>query len=113
MCNIYLNNHILSWKQNVCHLGNNIHFNLEDALHIEMKKASFIGSVNNLMSHFGNIPTILLNDLFCTYCCAFYGSQVCNLRDNHLLKFSTMYNKGSKESMEPSTQLALCNYSPA
>ena len=93
VCNIYLNNQILSWKQNVCHLGNNINFNLDDALDIEMKKASFIGSVNNLMSHFGNIPTILLNDLFCTYCCAFYGSQVWNLRDSHLLKFSTMYNK--------------------
>ena len=96
VCNIYLNNQILSWKQNVCHLGNNINFNLEDALDIEMKKASLIGSVNNLMSHFGNIPSILLNDLFCTYCCAFYGSQVWNLRDNHLLKFSSMYNKALK-----------------
>ena len=68
VCNIYLNNQILSWKQNVCHLGNNINFNLEDALDIQMKKASFIGSVNNLMSHLGNIPAILLNDLFLLLC---------------------------------------------
>ena len=52
----------------VCHLGNNINFNLEDALDIQMKKASFIGSVNNLMSHLGNIPAILLNDLFLLLC---------------------------------------------
>jgi hypothetical protein len=88
-----LNNQYLEWKECVIHLGNTVYYNLQDNIDISNKKGKFISSVNLLMANFSSVPVSLLNSLFKSYCCSFYGSQIWNLRNKNINNMCTMYNK--------------------
>ena len=60
----------------VKHLGNYVNSDMTDKTDCDMKCSSFIGYVNKLKANFGYLQPFLLDNLFKTFCCAFYGSPL-------------------------------------
>ena len=51
-------------------------FTLTDEHDCALKISSFNGAVNKLMGNYGGLQTEMLIQLFNSYWCSFYGSQV-------------------------------------
>ena len=73
---VVLNGNHIKWKQDVKHLGNIVSADGTDTNDCILKRSQFTGAVNKLIGNFGHVPTQLLCQLFTTYCCSFYGSQL-------------------------------------
>ena len=75
---LFIDRHAIEWKNHVKHLGNIVKNTLTDENDCALKIYSFNGAVNKLMGNYGGLQTeiIMLIQLFNSYCCSFYGSQV-------------------------------------
>ena len=73
---VVLNGNHIKWKQDVKHLVNIVSAVGTDTNDCILKRSQFIGAVNKLIGNFGHVPTQLSCQLFTTYCCSFYGSQL-------------------------------------
>lgn len=78
---LMLNNVILKWEQKVNHLGNILNYNLKDKDDLSKKKGKFVGSVNKLLSNYGNLQSYIVAKLFQAYCCSFYGCTLWSLNE--------------------------------
>ena len=68
----------LEWSDTVKHLGNIVNKDLDDLDDCKLKGGVFIGSVNKLLGNFGKLQPNIVYNLFNSYCCSFYGSQLWN-----------------------------------
>ena len=84
----------LEWRQSVNCLGNLLSYNLKDESDVNNKRGDFIGSVNSLLANFKIVSSNVLNCLFKSYCCAFYGSPTWVLGSKCLNTLYTSFNKG-------------------
>lgn len=74
-----LNNTKIKWKQSVKYLGTWVNIKWHDDEDIKVKNGEFCGHVNSLLGNFWNVPVDIINSLFSTYCCCYYGSSSWNL----------------------------------
>ena len=44
-------------------------------IHVLKKRSEFYGSVNSMLGNFSSLPCAILNNLYCSFCTEFYGSQ--------------------------------------
>jgi hypothetical protein len=88
---LYGNN--LEYVKSFKYLGINITPDLRDDTDINVKRGQFISSVNTLMASFRKLNCKMLNQLFDTYCCSFYGCQTWLVENKQLYKMRTAYNK--------------------
>ena len=88
-----LNNEPLKWVDHVEYLGNELVYNLKDDRDIFAKRSKFFWQFNSLMSIFGSLSCDVINHLFGSYCCSFYGCQSWCLYNEFINKFATAYNK--------------------
>ena len=95
--NIQLDGKQISWVKSCKYLGTIITPDLNDTADILCKRGQFISTVNNLLRCFSKVPCNLLNQLFDTYCCSFYGCQTWHLENNNLQKIQTAYNKALRK----------------
>ena len=95
--NIQLDGKQISWVKSCKYLGTIITPDLNDTADILCKRGQFISSVNNLLTYISKVPCNLLNQLFDTYCCSFYGCQTWHLENNNLQKIQTAYNKALRK----------------
>ena len=87
-----LNGDQLLWTDAVTFLGIHLTNDMDDKLDIFNKRGDFYGRVNSLLASFGGLPCNILNDLFCSYCSSFYGSQRL-LRCKELTYLFSAYNR--------------------
>ena len=60
--NVYMNNTLVQWANEVKHLGNIVQSSLSDDGDCRFKRSMFIGYVNKLISKFGHLqPDVLIN----------------------------------------------------
>ena len=88
-----LNSIPLEWEDRVQYLGNTLTVSSFDDTDIMSKRGKFIANVNTLMASFGCLSSQVLDVLFHSYCCAFYGSQTWYLGNKMINKLVTAYNK--------------------
>jgi hypothetical protein len=74
-CDVYLGDSELKWVDSVKYLGVQTINDLCDSQDIMSKRVNFFGSVNSLLGNFKDLPSYIVNDLFTSYCCSFYGSH--------------------------------------
>ena len=72
---ILLNGDQLLWTDTMKFLGIHLTNDMDDKLDIFNKRGDFYGRVNSLLASFGGLLCNILNDLFCSYYCSFYGSR--------------------------------------
>ena len=92
-CAVYLGKNELTWVQSVKYLGIHITNNLCDSKDIKIKRGNFFASVNSLIGNFKDLPSCVINDLFSSYCCSFYGSQCWSFRNKDIQCIYTVFNK--------------------
>ena len=80
--NVYMNNTLVQWANEVKHLGNIVQSSLSDDGDCKFKRSMFIGYVNKLISKFGHLQPDVLINLFNTYCCSFYGPSLWQLHSS-------------------------------
>ena len=73
---VLLGQNRINWVDSVKHLGNYFKTQLSDVSDCMMKRSTFIGSVNKLMTNFGHLHAHVLCKIFKTFCCNFYGSRI-------------------------------------
>jgi hypothetical protein len=83
----------LKWVNSFKYLGIHITPDLKDETDINIKKGQFNANVNYLLASFGKLQSNVLNQLFDTYCCSFYGCQSWSLECKMLHQLRTAYNK--------------------
>ena len=93
----------LKWVQEFKYLGNWITPDLSENVEITSKIGVFFGNVNNLCSTFKNVGVKHTLKLFNSYCCHFYGAQAWRLRDRHISRIFTAWNKAVRH---------ICNFPP-
>ena len=93
--NLYLGkSRIDEWVSSVKHLGNYVNSDMTDKTDYDMKCSSFIVYVNKLKANFGYLQPFLLDNLFKTFCCAFYGSPLWGFNSLSFKKNCTTWNIG-------------------
>jgi hypothetical protein len=83
----------IEWSTSVKYLGNHILYNLKDELDVKTKRGDMLGTVNSLLANFGSNPSNVLNTLFKSYCCCFYGCQTWQLNGSSIKLMSVSFNK--------------------
>ena len=83
IADVYLGENKLKWDNKVKHLLSSTQSDKDD---IDFKIYSFIVSVNTLMAKFGFLQSNILDFLFNSYCCSFYGSQLWELTSKDINK---------------------------
>ena len=81
---LYMSGSQLQWKNEVKHLGNILNSSTDDSFDINYKRGIFYGNVNKLLANFNTIPSNVLEHLYQTYCCSFYGSQLWDLSSKYM-----------------------------
>ena len=76
---IKLNNKIITWVDNIKHLGNYFDTTMSDKMDCQSKISAFTGSVNKLNVNFGHLQGNVLSTLFKLYCCSYYSCQMWKL----------------------------------
>ena len=94
---IYFNKIKLDWYDKVRHLGNFFSCNINDSTDITHKRSNCIGYFNKLMSHFAFIQPAILNNLFKTYCCSYYGSIIWHYNSHGFDKYCIQWNKSMRK----------------
>ena len=89
LCNVDI-----EWTTFVEYLGNILSFNGKDYNDICSKRGDFISSVNSITGNFTGLSCDILNVLFKSYWCCFYGCQTWCLYDKALNVLFTAFNKG-------------------
>ena len=82
----------LQWVDKVRHLGNLINNTCTDLLDCNFKRSMFIGYVNKLRCNYGKVQYNVLINLFKSYCCSFYGSQLWRFNSNGFDKCCKAWN---------------------
>lgn len=95
--NLMLNNEKLKWVKQIKHLGNYLLYNLNEVAEVNHKSRSFIYHVNMILANFKNNRKCVLNKLFESYCCVFYGSQAWNLADKNVNRIYVNWNKAVRK----------------
>ena len=95
--NVYMNNTLVQWANEVKHLGNIVQSTLSDDGDCRFKRSMFIGYVNKLISKFGHLQPDVLINLFNTYCCSFYGSSLWHLHSSGFKSCLTAWNIGARK----------------
>ena len=93
IADVYLGENKLKWDNKVKHLGNFLSSTQSDKDDIDFKINSFIVSVNTLMAKFGFLQSNILDFLFNSYCCSFYGSQLWELTSKDINKVYVTWQK--------------------
>ena len=95
--NVYMNNTLVQWADEVKHLGNIVQSSLSDDGDCRFKRSMFIGYVNKLISKFGHLQPDVLINLFNTYCCSFYGSSLWHLHSSGFKSCLIAWNIGARK----------------
>ena len=82
----------IDWKLSMKYLGNILLYNLNDKNDVKFKRGNFVASVNSLLANFKVASSDVLNMLFLSYCCSFYGANVSTLDNKNLNALFTSYN---------------------
>ena len=90
---IYLNDNVIQWADQVRHLGNIVHSNLSDLPDCKLKRSTFNGSVNKLFATYKCLNQDTTRQLFQSYCCSFYGSQLWDLKSAGFTNCCVQWNK--------------------
>ena len=90
---LYLNKTKLQWCNQVKYLGIYLSHDLDDKYDIIRKRSEFYGSVNSMLGNFSSLPCAIFNNLFCSFCTAFYGSQSWSSRCKELTLLYSGYNR--------------------
>ena len=96
---VHLNGKIISWVEKIRHLGNYLDTTLIDEIDCRSKISAFIGYVNKLNVNFGHLRLHVISNLFKSYCCSFYGSQMWKLDSLHFNKVCTAWNIGVRRTL--------------
>ena len=72
----FLDGSDLVWKDNVRHLGNFVDSTYNDNFDCNANKSLFIAYFNKMMANYSCLQPTVLNNLFKSYCCSFYGSPL-------------------------------------
>ena len=114
-----LNSNTMVWVTSVKHLGNYIQSNLSEEKEVQMKRADLIGRTNVVLGTLSGLQNDVINKVFQSQCCHFYGAQAWNLTDPAISKFVTMYNRcvrrmlGLPHNHDPYTFAASVYMSPS
>jgi hypothetical protein len=92
----YLYGKSLDWSNSVKHLGNVVNKYIDDSDDCKSKCGAFIGSVNKLLGNFATLQPTILYNLFNSYCCSFYGSQLWTFNSPGFMKCCTNWNKATR-----------------
>lgn len=95
-----LDNSVISWVDNIKHLGNYIDTTRTDVLDCRRKISEFTGYVNKLIANFGHLQDDILCTLFNTYCCSYYGSQIWRLDSIGFNNVCTSWNKAIRRLIQ-------------
>ena len=90
---VYLNDNIIQWRDQVRHLGNIVNSNLSDLPDCKVKCSTFNGSVNKLFGTYKGLKQDTMCQLFRSYCCSFYGSQLWDFKSEGFNKCCIQWNK--------------------
>lgn len=82
---------VIKWVNQLEHLSNSVNIYCKDDT--DIKCHVFNGSVNKLIGNYGNLSPDTLCNLFKSYCCSFYGSQLWNLKSNGFHSCCVQWNK--------------------
>ena len=112
IADVYLGENKLKWDNKVKHLGNFLSSTQSDKDDIDSKINSFIVSVNTLMAKFGFLQSNILDFLFNSYCCSFYGSQSWELTSRVINKVYVTWQKAIRRirRLPNTTPVRLLNY---
>ena len=80
------------------HLGNYLDTTLTDEIDCRSKIYAYIGYVNKLNVKFGHLQLDIICNLFKSYCCSFYGSQMWKLDSLYFNKVTTAWNIGVRRT---------------
>ena len=89
---VLLGQNRINWVDSVKHLGNYFNTQLFDSTDCMMKRSTFIGSVNKLMSNFGHLQAPVLSKIFKIFCCNFYGSPIWDFNSTGFRKICITWN---------------------
>ena len=95
-CAVHLGKNELAWVESVKYLGIHITNNLCDSKDIKIKRGNFFASVNSLIGNLKDLSSCVINDLFSSYCCSFYGSQCWSFRNKDIQCIYTAFNRQDK-----------------
>jgi hypothetical protein len=95
--NMMFNNTKIAWCDSIRHLGNVVNINLSDTDDCTMKNSVLIGLVNKLLSNFRIVQPFILCNLFKSYCCSLYGSQLWFFNSNGFRQCCTTWNKAVRK----------------
>jgi len=89
----YINGNPIKWVDQFRHLGNIVHSNLSDLPDCNTKCSTFNGSVNKLFGTYKGLKQDTMCQLFRSYCCSFYGSQLWDFKSAGFKKCCIQWNK--------------------
>ena len=98
---LYLDKSRIKWACGVKHLGNYVNSDMTDKTDCDIKCSSFIGYVNKLKANFGYLQLFVLGNLFKTFCCSFYRSQLWGFNSLSFKKHCTTWNIGVRSTFKP------------
>jgi len=75
-CVFYIGNKPIEYVNSFCHLGHLINFELSNDEDITKGRNNFIGPVNNTLSYFRSLDSLVQHKLFQSYCTSYYGCEL-------------------------------------
>jgi len=94
---VFLNGTLISWSDQVKHLGNVVNNKLSDEQDCFAKRCAFNGSVNKLIGVYAGLQRDILCKLFKSYCCSFYGSELWNISSSGFKSCCVQWNKAVRK----------------
>ena len=84
---------MVTWTTKVKHLGNILHFNLDESADVSLKRGDLASRVNKIIGSLHGASDEVLMKVFSSKCCHFYGATAWRFTDKHVSQFHTMYNR--------------------
>ena len=102
MCNcfFFIGNRRIKNVDSFSHLGHIITSTMDDTADIQQRRNSFIGQTNNVLCFFNKLDTSVKLQLFKSYCCSFYGSELWSLDNIHVDNICVAWRKALRRILQ-------------
>ena len=102
MCNcfFFIGNRRIENVDSFSHLGHIITSSMDDTDDIQQRRNSFIGQTNNVLCFFNKLNTSVKLQLFKSYCCSFYGSELWSLDNIQLDNICGAWRKALRRILQ-------------
>jgi hypothetical protein len=73
---------------------------MDDTADIQQRRNSFIGQTSNVLCFFNKLDTSVKLQLFKSYCCSFYGSELWSLDNIHVDNICVAWRKAPRRILQ-------------